>query len=151
LQEFIDFLKHPAFIATLIAWFAPQGFKVLTAIFTERRINFRRFVEMGGMPSAHSSTVSCLATCIGLIEGFSSSIFILSLTMALIIMYDAAGLRRAAGEQAEVLNRVLDDLYRDKRMKQTRLREFLGHTPIEVIIGAAVGIAIAIIVNFYKS
>ena len=98
------------------------------------------------MPSSHSSTVTALCVAVGLTDGFQSSVFAVSFILALVVMYDAAGVRRAAGQQAKILNKIVEDWgktnYRDTEKK---LKELLGHTPVEVFAGALLGIAIALL------
>jgi hypothetical protein len=108
-----------------------------------RRWNFRRFFETGGMPSSHSAAVSALSTAVGLKEGFNSLLFGVTLYFSLIIMYDAAGLRRAAGRQAVILNRLVEEHFVHPEADTQRLMELLGHTPFEVAIGALIGVASA--------
>jgi acid phosphatase family membrane protein YuiD len=136
------------FMVVTIAWVLAQGFKVLNYYFKHHKINFRLFVGTGGMPSSHSSFVTSLATAIGFESGFDSSVFYLAMGMALIIMSDAAGVRRAVGQQATILNEMMDDLYQDKPIPPTRVKELLGHTPTQVFAGAFLGIAVAVL--FYK-
>ncbi|MBU1863494.1 MAG: divergent PAP2 family protein [Candidatus Omnitrophica bacterium] len=133
-----------AFLAVLIAWILAQTVKVFLGIIRERRFNFRWLVSTGGMPSTHSAAVAALATVVGYYYGFGSIIFAITLVFTLITMFDAAGVRRAVGKQASVLNQVVDDLYETGEVKETRLRDLLGHTPIEVFVGAAMGILVAI-------
>lgn len=95
------------------------------------------------MPSSHSAFVTSLATGVGLVEGFDSTLFALAAVFALIVMYDAAGVRRAAGKQARVLNAIIEDLNR-RELHPERLRELLGHTPVEVVAGARLGVLVAI-------
>jgi acid phosphatase family membrane protein YuiD len=134
-------------IAPFIGFILAQAIKVIRYAFKEKKINFKWFVEMGGMPSSHMATATALSTIAGLEEGFSSAFFALALAFNLFVMYDAAGVRRAAGEQAEILNTIIDDVYKDKGIKEARVRELLGHTPIEVIVGALLGIGVAIWVH----
>jgi uncharacterized protein len=136
------------FYATTVAWFVAQGLKVLLYWLKHHKINFRLFVGTGGMPSSHSSFVSCLATTIGLEAGWNSPVFLLALGMALIIMSDAAGVRRAAGQQATILNEIMDDLYSSRPVPQKRLKELLGHTPVQVFVGAFLGIGVGLL--FYR-
>jgi len=96
------------------------------------------------MPSSHSAFASALAVAVGLDMGFESPTFALALGFALIVMYDAAGIRRAAGKQAAVLNQIVDELFHSGRLPEGRLRELLGHTPIEVLVGAALGVAVSL-------
>ena len=130
---------------TTVAWVIAQGIKVLIYWFRHHKINFRLFVGSGGMPSSHSALVSCLATTIGLETSWDSPVFLLAVGMALIIMTDAAGVRRAAGQQAKILNEIVDDYYSSKPFAQKRLKELLGHTPVQVVMGALLGIGIALL------
>ena len=129
----------------LVAWFIAQSAKVFLGVITEKRFNFRWFVDAGGMPSSHAATVSALASAVGLKYGLESSIFASTAIFAWIILIDAQGFRRSVGKQAETLNVILDDIYWKKKIQEERLKELLGHTPIEVLIGAAIGILVAII------
>lgn len=142
---FVQVFQNEIFVTVLSAWFIAQSAKVFLGVISEKRFNFRWFVDTGGMPSSHAATVSALATAIGLKYGFSSSIFAITLVFAWIILMDAQGFRRSAGKQAEILNMVLDDIYWKKKIKEERLKELLGHTPVEVLIGATIGILVAII------
>lgn len=108
-----------------------------------RDLNFRRFVGAGGMPSSHAALVVALATGVGREMGWESTEFAIALILALIVMYDAAGVRRAVGNQAEVLNKLLDEVVHKGEFREERLKELLGHTPKEVLAGALVGIVVA--------
>ena len=136
------------FYSTTLAWVIAQGLKVLIYWIRNHKINFRLFVGTGGMPSSHSAFVSCLATTIGLESGWDSPAFFLAVGMATIIMTDAAGVRRAAGQQAKILNEIMDDFYSSKPFAQQRLRELLGHTPVQVLVGALLGVLIGL--GFYR-
>ena len=142
------------------------GFEVLTSgmlgallaqivkfvIFTvkAKHINFKIFTTTGGMPSSHSAGVMGLATSVGLITGFDSIEFAIALGFAMVTMYDAAGVRRAAGKTAACLNRMMDDFYHhDVQAIGGKLKELLGHTPFEVIVGAVFGIVFAYFYHFY--
>jgi acid phosphatase family membrane protein YuiD len=135
--------SSPLFHA-LTCGFLVQMSKVLTFLAREKKINVRRFVETGGMPSSHAASVMSLSTCVGLSEGFQSVLFAVSLYFSLIVMYDAAGLRRAAGRQASLLNRILNEHIQLPGAPHQQLRELLGHTPIEVLVGALIGILFSI-------
>ncbi len=128
---------------SLIAWLIAQGLKGIQSIIKERRLNFRRFVGAGGMPSSHSAFVTSLATSIGLTEGWETTTTALAVVFAFIVMYDASGVRRAAGKQAQVLNKIVDEFYLEGHVREDRLKELLGHTPVEVIAGALLGIVMA--------
>lgn len=135
----------------VVAWFIAQFYKVISALITEKKINIKRFWETGGMPSSHSSTVSSLATAVGISQGVSSIYFAISVIFAIIVMHDASGIRRAAGKQAGVLNALgksLSNLFEEK-FHQEQLKELLGHTPVEVMVGAILGIAIAFLMKSY--
>jgi len=119
--------------------FLVQGYKGFRAFFRTRRWNLRRFVETGGMPSSHAASVAALSTAIGMEEGFRSPMFSATLFFSLIVMYDAAGLRRAAGRQAAVLNRLIDEHFKHPEEGTQKLMELLGHTPLEVLVGALLG------------
>lgn len=114
--------------------------KVVVGVFVEKRFNFRWFIGPGGMPSSHAAGVAALATSCGLKEGFDSTIFAVATIFALVIMFDAQGVRRSAGQQATILNQILDDMYWKKKLETERLFELIGHTPLQVIIGALLGV-----------
>jgi uncharacterized protein len=132
-------------LAPLVAWTIAQAAKVLLTSFRQRRINLRVLAETGGMPSSHSAIVMGLTTAVGKYAGVSSAAFAIALIFTFVVMYDAAGLRRAAGRQAEILNRLVDDLVHMRGVQEQRLRELLGHTPLEVFVGAAIGLAVGLI------
>ncbi|MCK4352112.1 divergent PAP2 family protein [candidate division WOR-3 bacterium] len=131
-------------ILTLLSGFFAQAVKFFISFIIKKRPNFKRLVETGGMPSSHSTGVMTLSTCIGIKEGFTSPTFAITLFFSLVIMYEAAGLRRAAGRQAELLNRIVEGLYKREQIKPVRLSELLGHTPLEVILGGILGIVFAL-------
>jgi len=122
-----------------------QGWKGFQVYFMTKRWNFRRFVETGGMPSSHAASVAALSTSIGIQHGFRSPLFAATLYFSLVVMYDAAGLRRAAGRQAMVLNRLIEEHFKHPEEGAHKLMELLGHTPLEVLVGAALGAAAAVL------
>lgn len=124
---------------SFVAWFVAQALKVVHTLIKERRFNFRRFVGAGGMPSSHSAFVTALATAIGQRVGWGEPVTALAWVFAMIVMYDAAGVRQAAGKQAEILNQIVDDLYHGGKLREDRLKELLGHSPVEVVAGAVLG------------
>jgi acid phosphatase family membrane protein YuiD len=132
---------------SILAWFVAQCIKVILTIILGKKLDLTRFVGSGGMPSSHSALVVSMSTSIGMQEGFRSVVFALSVAVALIVMYDAAGVRRAAGKQAEVLNDILEEFQAHRDIPEEKLKELLGHTPVEVIAGAALGILVSIILN----
>ncbi len=124
----------------LILWFSIQVFKVITDLVRNKRLNVKRIIGAGGMPSSHSAVVSSLAVLVGREYGFGSGVFAVALIMAFVVMYDAAGVRRAAGKQARIINKILDTPGLSTEEVQEKLVEALGHTPIQVFVGAVIGI-----------
>lgn len=146
MRDILTELYHnKIFLTTLSAWVVAQTIKVIIGIFRQKRFDFRWFVGTGGMPSSHTAGASCLAMAVGLNYGFDSVYFALGASFALVVMFDAQGVRRATGRQAQILNRIMDDIYWQGKMGEGRLRELIGHTPIEVIGGFLLGIAIALV------
>jgi hypothetical protein len=129
----------------ILAWAIAQAAKVFLVSVRQRRLNLRVLAETGGMPSSHSAIVSGLATAVGRVNGVSSAAFAVALIFAFVVMYDAAGVRRAAGRQAAVLNRVVEDLVHMRGIQEDRLRELLGHTPFEVVVGAVLGVVVGLL------
>ncbi len=129
------------FQATFFAWASAQVLKVIIELVWRRTLNLRLLTSASGMPSSHTSLVTALSTGVAIKEGTGSSIFLVSLAFALIVMYDAAGVRRAAMIQARILNQIIDELFQGHPIGETRLRELLGHTPIQVLAGAMLGVA----------
>lgn len=140
-----EVIRNKIFMTTVSAWLIAQTVKVTLGVIRQKRFDFRWFVGTGGMPSSHAAGASCLSTAIGLNQGFDSVYFALAASFALVVMFDAQGVRRAAGRQARILNRITEDIYWQGRIKDDRLRELLGHTPVEVIGGLFLGILIAIL------
>jgi acid phosphatase family membrane protein YuiD len=146
LGDFFREISHNQVLwVTMSAWMLAQFLKVLFYFYKEKRINFRRFVGAGGMPSAHAALVSSLATAMGIKYGWDSTSTALALIFAFIVMYDAAGVRLAASRQAVILNKIVDELFEEGEFHQERLIELLGHTRVEVIAGAALGILMAVV------
>lgn len=140
--------QNKAVLASFTAWALAQSMKVLFGYIREKRFNFKWFVGSGGMPSSHTALATCLATCIGIAHGFNSGMFAICMVFAVIIMFDAQGVRRQSGHQAEVLNKIVEDLYAHKGLQEARLIELFGHTPVEVLAGAFVGIFIALLFHY---
>lgn len=129
----------------IILWVCIQSFKVIWDLVTIKQFNFKRIVGAGGMPSSHSAVVTSIATMIGKYEGITSPIFALSVVFAGVVMYDAAGVRRAAGKQATLLNKIVNTPGLTKLQVQEKLVEALGHTPKQVIVGALIGLVAGLI------
>jgi acid phosphatase family membrane protein YuiD len=132
-------------LAPLVAWAVAQVAKVIIASARARRLNLRVLADPGGMPSSHSAIVMGLTTAVGKYDGWTHAPFAIALIFSFVVMYDAAGVRRAAGKQAAVLNRLVQDLMNMRGVQETELRELLGHTPVEVLVGAVLGIAAGLI------
>lgn len=132
-------------MTTLSAWLIAQTIKVTIGVIRQKRFDFRWFVGTGGMPSSHAAGAACLATAIGLEYGFNSVHFALAAAFAIVVMFDAQGVRRATGRQARILNKITEDIYWQGRIDEGRLRELIGHTPFEVIVGFLLGVIIALL------
>lgn len=137
-----ELLGNQIIIAAFMAWLIAQVIKVILVLIQDRRWDMSRMFGSGGMPSSHSALVVAMATAVGRIEGLGSTAFAIAVGLAVIVMYDAANVRRAAGQQAELLNRIVEDFYRDKHVDGEKLKELLGHTPVEVAAGAILGILV---------
>lgn len=125
-----------------------QGIKIIFGVIKEKRFNFYWLLGTGGMPSAHSAAVTSLVICIGKELGSSSPFFALSILFALITMFDAQTWRRSIGAQAKILNGIIEDFHKTRKIKEDKLRELVGHSPIEVLIGAFIGIIVTLF--FYR-
>lgn len=136
-------LDSQTLIVSFSAWLVAQLLKVVFDSIKSRRLNVSNWASAGGMPSSHSALVAALTTSIGLRHGVASDIFALALVFAIVVMYDATGVRRAASIQARILNQMIDELFQGHPISEERLRELLGHTPIEVFAGAAIGVLFA--------
>ncbi len=143
--DLVEFGKNYIFGTTVAAWVIAQSIKVLLGVFKEKRFNFRWFVGTGGMPSSHAAGVSALSTSIGISYGFDSALFAVVLVFTLIVLFDSQGVRFSTGKMAGVLNKMLDDIYWKKRLDDKQLKEFLGHTPVEVFTGIALGIIVSLL------
>ena len=141
-------LSNFTFIAVFISWFLAQSIKVVIYWIQDKKFNLFHFFEAGGMPSAHSASVTALTLAIALTQSFGSPLFTVSLVFALIVMYDATGVRRAAGKQAEILNKIVDDIYSNGKIKIEKLKEILGHDLIEVVAGASLATLVTLIAHY---
>ena len=136
-------------LSSILANALAQLYKFIVYLISYKKINFQRLFQTGGMPSSHSSFMMAMATSTGLIAGFKSVAFAIAFTITLVVMYDAAGLRRAVGKQASILNQIVAEIFSEHpRLSSEKLKEFLGHTPIEVLIGALFGTAVAIWIHW---
>lgn len=148
MQDIGDILDNSVLLVAVIACLIAQASKLVVELVKNRKLNIRALVTTGGMPSAHSALVTALATGVGQTSGWASSEFAIATIFAIIVMYDAAGVRQAAGKQARIVNQMVDELFSDKHeFNQDRLKELLGHTPFQVIVGSILGVAISWLAN----
>jgi hypothetical protein len=140
-----DLITNWVLIIPLCAWLLAQLIKVIIALVQGKGLDLSYFVSSGGMPSAHSAMVCALATAVAMTYGLGSAFFAIAVVLAIIVMYDAAGVRQSVGQQSVVLNRIILELKRREPLVKIEadLRELMGHTPFEVIVGSALGILLA--------
>lgn len=147
MQGIVAFIREYRYlIVPFGVWFGIQLFKLLYDIVKEKKFNFKRIMQAGGMPSSHSAVVVVLTTMIAKAEGITSPLFGVSLIFSFVVMYDAAGVRRAAGKQAKLLNKIVETPGLSGVEVSERLVEVLGHTPVQVIVGALIGVIVGVII-----
>ena len=134
-------------LAALLAWAVAQISKIIIELIQLHKLDIRRIVSSGGMPSSHSALVTGLATATARVAGIDSAAFAITVVLASIVMYDAAGVRRAVSIQARILNQMIDEAFQGHPFAEKRLRELIGHTPIQVLVGGLLGIGIALLVT----
>lgn len=145
MNNILGFIQNKYIYIPFFLWFAIQTFKVIYDLVTTKKFNFKRIMGAGGMPSSHSAIVTGLATLIGKYEGVDTPIFALALIVSFVVMYDACGVRRAAGKQAALLNKIVETPGLSGVQVSERLVEVLGHTPTQVIVGALIGVIVGLI------
>ena len=145
MNNVMGFIQNKYIYVPILLWFFIQLYKVIYELITTKKFNFKRIIGAGGMPSSHSAIVTGLTTLIGKYEGVDTPIFAVSLILALVVMYDACGVRRAAGKQAALLNKIIDTPGLTGVQVREKLVEALGHTPVQVFVGALIGIVVGII------
>jgi uncharacterized protein len=136
-------------VAAVGSWLTAQFIKLLLFLIRERKFDYGFLLRLGGMPSSHAASAMACATSVGMRSGFGSPVFAVALGMAALIMIDAQSVRRAAGMQARLLNQMAEQFYRDHKFSPERLVEFLGHTRLEVLMGALLGIVLALLIHGY--
>ena len=136
---------YKAIWVPLVAWFIAQALKVIINFLRKGRVDISYMYSPGGMPSAHSALMTALATTIGLLYGLDSPLFAISMVVAFIVMYDAAGVRRTVGYQSAVLNKMLEELFRGNKEFSQRLQEIIGHSKWEVFVGALLGVILGLL------
>ncbi len=142
---FSEIITNKVLVIPVCSWAIAQLLKVVIVLIQERQLDLRYLVGSGGMPSAHSAVVTALATAVALTQGWGSPAFGISVILALVVMYDAAGVRQSVGRQSVVLNRIMRELRLRRPMAELErdLREFIGHTKFQVGVGALLGIVVA--------
>ncbi len=145
MSNFLDFFHNKYIYVPFFTWFGIQLFKVVYDLVVTKKFNFKRIMGAGGMPSSHTGVVMALTTLVGKDEGFTSPIFAVCFIFSFIVMYDAAGVRRAAGKQAQLLNKLVETPGLTGIQVQEKLVEVLGHSPIQVFVGAIIGITVGAI------
>jgi len=145
----LHWYQNIAIWSALAAWMVAQTMKMLVTFVETRRIDFSALLSTGGMPSAHSAMVCGLATAVGIEAGFGTPLFATTLAFAIVVMFDAQSVRRAAGLQARLLNQIVDELFRNHKFSEEKLAELLGHTRLEVFLGMISGILVALGVYAY--
>jgi len=144
-----DILRNNALICAVLGWFIASLAKVIILLVREKRFDLKKLYASGGMPSSHSATVSSLATAVAKTSGLYSTEFAIAFMFAFVVMYDATGVRRAAGEQAKILNKLVSDLSGHKPVYlKKNLKELIGHTPLEVVVGSLLGVLIALVMTY---
>ena len=149
-MRFLEILLfNPVLLSALTAWLIAQGLKVIIELIIKKRMNWALLFQAGGMPSSHSAMVSATALSAGLVYGFDSPAFSIAAVLAMIVVYDATGVRREAGRQAVLINSIIEELSKGKIPPQDKLKEMLGHTPGEALLGTLLGLSIGFVVGFY--
>ncbi|WP_416672743.1 divergent PAP2 family protein [Egbenema bharatensis] len=145
MQDFSQILDNHILLISLLTCLLAQALKLLIELIRHGKVTFRTLVTTGGMPSAHSALVTSLAAGVGQTAGWESGEFAIAFVFAIIVMYDAAGVRQAAGKQARILNQIVDELFSGDHAKfnEERLKELLGHTPVQVIAGSILGVLVS--------
>ena len=145
MNNFIGFIQNKYIYIPFLLWFGIQLFKLIYDLVTTKKFNFKRILGAGGMPSSHSAVVAGITTLIGKYEGVNTPLFALSLVVAFVVMYDACGVRRAAGKQAAMLNKIIETPGLTGMQVSEKVVEVLGHTPFQVLVGALIGIVVGLI------
>jgi len=148
MNQVVELLQNRILWVGFWAWFAAQGIKILLDYLLNRKLDLSRLFGLGGMPSSHSAFLCAVTMAIGFREGFGSAVFALSACMTMVVMIDAAGVRRAAGKQAAVLNRIIDEMIHEgKGIDDEKLKELIGHTPVQVFAGALLGVLVGVVLG----
>ncbi|NJL82221.1 MAG: divergent PAP2 family protein [Chloroflexaceae bacterium] len=147
MQDLEKIFNNHILVVAVLACLTAQALKVVIELFRNGKVDFRFLMATGGMPSAHSALVGALATGVGQVMGWASPEFAIACLFAVIVMYDAAGVRQAAGKQARLLNQIVDELFSERQFDEERLKELLGHTPFQVFVGLSLGVGISLLAS----
>ncbi|MDP8266497.1 MAG: divergent PAP2 family protein [Candidatus Aceula meridiana] len=141
---FHEISTNKVLMVTVSVWIIAQALKVVFGFIVERKFNFRWFIGTGGMPSSHAAGVTALATTCGIHLGFNSVAFAMATVFAMVTMFDAQGVRRSTGQQAQILNKIIDDIYWRGKVEPQKLKELIGHTPFQVLVGSFLGFVVSL-------
>ena len=145
MNSFMSFIQNKYIYVPILLWIFIQTYKVIHDLIKTKKLNFKRIIGAGGMPSSHSAVVTSLATLVGKYEGVGSPMFAITFVLAAVVMYDACGVRRAAGKQAALLNKIIETPGLTSVQVSEKLVEVLGHTPVQVFVGALIGLVAGLI------
>jgi uncharacterized protein len=146
---FQQFIHNNIAICAFTGWLVAQTTKVVLGVIKEKKFNFKWFAGTGGFPSSHSAGVTALATSVGLYEGVNTALFVVTLMFTIVVILDAQGVRRSTGQQAIILNRIMEDIYWKRKIQEDRLKELMGHTPVQTLAGMLIGIVVALILYHF--
>lgn len=145
-----DIVRNKPFMCAAACWLAAQLAKILITAIVEHTLDLGKLIAPGGMPSSHTAFVTGVAVTVGAEQGFGSVLFAIAAAFAIVTMYDACGVRRAVGNQAKALNNIIERLNaNDAQANQEAVREILGHTPFQVLIGFLLGLTVSVLINMY--
>lgn len=147
MEWFFQLISNRILIGSLSAWAVAQVLKTILYAAINKELDIKRLFGDGGMPSGHSATVTSMAVSCGLVYGFDSGVFAVAAIVAIVVMHDASGVRLETGKQAKIINDLLEHLKDSDIPDEEKLKEFVGHTPLQVLCGAILGIIVAVIVN----
>jgi uncharacterized protein len=148
-ETWLEWYTNPTLISVLLSWFVAQAIKMIFFYVHRKQFNLSYLFSTGGMPSSHSSMAGSLVTSVALSSGVHTPLFGVTVAFALVVMFDAQSVRRAAGMQAKILNQVIDEVFKSHRFPEKKLVELLGHTPLEVFLGMLIGVFVALFIHSF--
>lgn len=144
-----DFFGNYLLMSAVVSWLLAQIIKIFTGVYRDRHVNLSVLLfSTGGMPSSHSASVLGLTTAAALRDGFGSSTFAISAILSIIVIIDAMGVRYETGKQSKMLNKIVKEIFTDSENAETHFKEFIGHTPLQVFVGAGLGIVVGVVMKF---